>query len=207
MKNYTIKRLNVSNGKSDDLSFESVEVSENLTGNTYLLNNNQKKTRVVYSFTKSRSDFTSGGAKPFKQKGTGRARQGTSRSPLKVGGSVIFGPKPRFVTRKTNKQFKSNVLTQLLLSKLSSSQIVTDYTKIEKANGFTKYINKEKTVIFLIDINNVDDVKFFYRIKNISNIYFCNVHSINVEDVLRADDVYYTESSFAKVFSKETNND
>ena len=102
---YKIKSIDVKTKKDKSVQFDSVEIHQNLPQYVYLLHNNQKKTRMVYSFTKSRSDFTSGGAKPYRQKGTGRARMGTNRSPLKVGGSVIFGPKPRFVYRKSNRQF------------------------------------------------------------------------------------------------------
>ncbi|MGC6367234.1 MAG: 50S ribosomal protein L4 [Candidatus Marinamargulisbacteria bacterium] len=207
MIKYSIQSIDASNGKSSEVNFESIKVSNNLKGNTYLLNNNQKKTRVVYSFTKSRSDFTSGGAKPFRQKGTGRARQGTSRSPLKVGGSVIFGPKPRFVTRKTNKQFKDSTLKQILVSKVSRSKLFTKINTVEKAKSFCEFVDKDKTYLFLIDINNVTDIQFFYRIKNLPNIYFSNLNSINVEDLIRADEVFYTESSFNNVFKKESGND
>ncbi|MEK9726553.1 MAG: 50S ribosomal protein L4 [Candidatus Margulisiibacteriota bacterium] len=201
MANYKIETKDLKSGKSANQTFDSIEISDNLTGNTYLLMNNQKKDRVVYSFTKSRSDFTSGGAKPYKQKGTGRARLGTNRSPLKVGGSVIFGPKPRIVKRKSNKLFFVNTIKQLLLSKLDQSFLCKNIEVIEKAAAFSKQIDSEKSYLFILNITQAADVNLFNRIKNISNIYFNNVNSIVVEDLIRADEVIYTDASFNQLFS------
>ena len=166
---YKIKSLNLTTKKSSNVSFESVEISSNFKHNTHLIYNNQKKDRIVYSFTKSRSDFTSGGAKPYRQKGTGRARMGTNRSPLKVGGSVIFGPKPRVVRRKSNRQFLSDNLKQLLLSKLDASSIFSNTEKVNKVKDVIEHFDIDKTYLFIIDVNSSDDVHLFSRIKNIRN--------------------------------------
>src|SRR6056300_58855 len=101
MMKYQVSTLDLNSNKESSQEFESIKIMDNLKNNVFLIYNNQKKDRHVFSFTKSRSDFQSGGKKPFRQKGTGRARQGTSRSPLKVGGAVVFGPKPRRVRRKS----------------------------------------------------------------------------------------------------------
>ena len=200
---YRIKSLDLDSAKTSDVSFESIEVKENIKNNVFLIYNNQKKDRVVYSFTKSRSDFTSGGAKPYRQKGTGRARLGTNRSPLKVGGSVIFGPKPRRVRRKSNDKFLSSNLTQLLLTKIDNSIVFKSCTKINKVKDIVQHIDQEKTYLFLIDVNSAEDIQLFSRIKNIPNLYFNTVNSIVIEDVIRADNVIYTQSSFGGCFNQE----
>jgi large subunit ribosomal protein L4 len=200
MLKYTINTVDLQTSKTDNLSFDSLIIADNLGGNTYLLHNNQKKDRVVYSFTKSRSDFTSGGAKPYKQKGTGRARLGTNRSPLKVGGSVIFGPKPRIVKRKTNKRFFIDTLKQLLLTKLSASSVFKNGSSIEKASSFARLLSQDKTYLYILDITQSDDLHLFSRIKNIPNIYFNNVNSVVVEDLLRCDEVIYSTASFQQLF-------
>ena len=205
---YNIKSIDITSKKETKLQFDSIEVSDNLSPNTFLLLNNQKKTRIVYSFTKSRSDFTSGGAKPFRQKGTGRARMGTSRSPLKVGGSVIFGPKPRFVFRKSNKQFSSSNIKQLLLSKISNSFLVTKIDQVKKAKEMASIIDNKKIYLLIIDVNTPDDIFFFNRVKNLSNVYVNAKKSLNYEDIIRADELIYTQSSFDSYFSdKESSND
>lgn len=189
--------------KGQHTSFESVPISKNLKHNVFLIYNNQKKDRIVCSFTKSRSDFNSGGKKPYRQKGTGRARQGTSRSPLKVGGSVIFGPKPRLVRRKSNDKFLLSNLTQLLLLKIENSLICTQTTSVKKVKDFTNHIDSSKVYLFIMDVNSSEDIRLFSRIKNIPNIYFNTVNSIVIEDVLRAENIIYTESSFTGCFSQE----
>lgn len=205
---YEIKSIDITSKKEGKLKFESINIDENLAPNTFLLLNNQKKTRVVYSFTKSRSDFTSGGAKPYRQKGTGRARMGTTRSPLKVGGSVIFGPKPRFVYRKSNKQFTSTNIKQLLLSKLHNSRLIQKIDQIKKLNEFSSLIDESKVYLLIIDVNVPDDIHFFNRVKNLSNVYVNAKKSLNFEDILRADELIYTQSSFDSYFSeKEKSND
>ena len=202
MTSYNVKTFNVKTGKDSSSKFESLEISDSVKGNVFLLHNNQKKDRIVYSFTKSRSDFTSGGAKPYKQKGTGRARMGTTRSPLKVGGSVIFGPKPRKVTRKTNKTFFVSVLKQLLLTKIDQSTIYDHFSELEKAKEFASQLNVEKTYLVILDISNSDDVHLFTRIKNIPNLYFNNVNSTIIEDVLRSDEIIYTQTAFNQIFKE-----
>lgn len=200
---YQIKTLDLTTNKMAETSFESLEISDNLRHNVFLIYNNQKKDRIVYSFTKSRSDFDSGGKKPFRQKGTGRARQGTSRSPLKVGGSVIFGPKPRNVKRKSNDKFLSSNLTQLLLSKVETSLICKKTTKVTKVKDFIGHIEMDKTYLFVMDVNSSEDIQLFSRIKNIPNIYFNTVNSIVIEDVIRAENIIYSESSFNGCFNQE----
>ena len=207
---YKIKSIDVKTKKEKSVQFESLEIHQNLPQYVYLLHNNQKKTRMVYSFTKSRSDFTSGGAKPYRQKGTGRARMGTNRSPLKVGGSVIFGPKPRFVYRKSNRQFTSNNIKQLLLSKIDSSFVVNGFDKIEKVKEFSPLLDSNKIYLLLLDINKNEDVHLFTRIKNLPNVYINAKNSINFEDLLRVDHVVYTQESFDSYFGnndKEQKND
>jgi large subunit ribosomal protein L4 len=202
MVKYNLNTLNVKTGKSKSTSFDSVEIDENLSGNVYLIHNNQKKDRIVYSFTKNRNDFTSGGAKPFRQKGTGRARMGTTRSPLKVGGAVTFGPKPRVVRRKSNRKFFLSTLRQLLLSKITNSVLLDSHDNVDKVKDFTPQINIEKTYLIVLDITDSKDLHFFTRVKNIPNLYFNNVNSIIVEDVLRADEIIYTASSFQQLFTE-----
>jgi large subunit ribosomal protein L4 len=198
---YTIEKKDIQSAKTTNHSFDSLDILSNLKKNVYLLYNNQKKSRFVSSFTKSRSDFTSGGAKPYKQKGTGNARQGTRRSPLKVGGSVIFGPKPRLVIRKTNQKFKQDILMQLLLSKLSVSTIYTNSQSVNKVKELNQHIDKTKKYLYIIDTNCTDDLHIFTRTKNLKNLYFNNVNALSVEDILRVDSIIYTDAAFTKCFT------
>lgn len=84
--------------------------------------------------TKDRSQVRGGGAKPFKQKGTGRARQGSSRSPLLVGGGTTFGPKPRDFSQKVNKKVMLKAIQSVLADKLQAGKL----TVVEKMNSTGK---------------------------------------------------------------------
>lgn len=86
--------------------------------------------------TKTRAFVSGGGKKPFKQKGTGRARQGTSRSPLMPGGAIVFGPQPRDYTQKINKKMMLNAIHSILADKLQAGKL----TVVEKiqSTGKTK---------------------------------------------------------------------
>lgn len=86
--------------------------------------------------TKNRSEVKGGGKKPFKQKGTGRARQGSSRSPLLVGGGTMFGPKPRDYSQKVNKRVMNKAIHSVIADKLQAGKL-TVLEKIE-SNGKTK---------------------------------------------------------------------
>ena len=90
--------------------------------------------------TKTRAKVRGGGAKPFKQKGTGRARQGSSRSAIQVGGGVAFGPKPRDYGQKVNKKMASKAIQSVLADKLQAGQLVV-VEKLE-STGKTKDLHQ-----------------------------------------------------------------
>ena len=131
-----------SNGQiSDNKHYIRLNVSEN-SGN-YLIHRDilrqqlsQKQGTVS---TKTRSEVRGGGKKPWQQKGTGRARAGSNRSPLWRGGGVIFGPKPKTTNLKLNKKERRLALQTLLFSKRSSITIVND---------LESFINEPKTKAF-----------------------------------------------------------
>jgi large subunit ribosomal protein L4 len=84
--------------------------------------------------TKTKGLVSGGGSKPFKQKGTGRARQGSSRSPLMVGGGTIFGPTPRDYTQKVNKKMSQRAIQSVLSDKLNSGKLIV----VDSLEGITK---------------------------------------------------------------------
>lgn len=88
--------------------------------------------------TKTRSEVSGGGCKPFKQKGTGRARQGSSRSAIQVGGGVAFGPKPRCYKQKLNKKVVSKAIQSVLADKLQSGKLTV--VEVLESSGKTKEI-------------------------------------------------------------------
>lgn len=203
MTSYSIQSLNLDSNETSSISIESIDTKSLSGGDLHFALNNQKRTRIVHSSTKSRSDFTSGGAKPYKQKGTGRARMGTTRSPLKVGGAVIFGPKPRVVQRKTNKHYFSRIVKQLLLHKMGESSLYVNTTNVNKAADFSKRLNQDQSYLYILDMCDHNDIRLFCRVKNIPNIYFSSVFSLQIEDILRCDRLIYSSSSFDWLFGED----
>jgi large subunit ribosomal protein L4 len=205
MPSISIQTLDLKDNQKSTTSLDYDLKTEKLSSHAWFLNVNQKNNRKVYSSTKSRSDFESGGRKPFKQKGTGRARSGSSRSPLKVGGSVIFGPHPRDVRRKINSRLKLDVLKQILLEKASQSFVLNHVETVTKARQFAMHLDMSKNYLVILDLNSFESVNFFMAVKNIPNLYFNSRNSVVIEDLLNADHVVYTPEVFNSFFSGDSN--
>ncbi|MEA1936878.1 MAG: 50S ribosomal protein L4 [Patescibacteria group bacterium] len=145
--------------------------------------------RQVLADTKDKGEVRGGGKKPWKQKGTGRARHGSSRSPIWKGGGVTFGPTSnRNFSKMINKKMKTKALLMVLSGKLRDNEIVVvENIKLEKAS--TK---KMKDILgklplsgkVLISMNKKDD-SVFNSVKNIQNISMLASDSLNVVDLLK----------------------
>jgi len=137
--------------------------------------------------TKTRGEVSGGGKKPWRQKGTGRARAGSIRSPLWVGGGVVFGPKPRDYDLKMNKKEKKLAFTQALAQRIEDGGlIVLDGLKFEKpktkeAYELVKKLNLKKA-LFVLE-KGMDNE--YLSLRNIEGIEVRNIDSLNVYDVLR----------------------
>ncbi len=137
--------------------------------------------------TKTRGEVSGGGKKPWRQKGTGRARAGSIRSPLWVGGGVVFGPKPRDYDLKMNKKEKKLAFEQALAQRIEDGGlIVLDGLKFEKpktkvAYELVKRLNLKKA-LFVLD-KGMDNE--YLSLRNIEGVEVRNIDSLNVYDVLR----------------------
>ncbi len=137
--------------------------------------------------TKTRGEVSGGGKKPWRQKGTGRARAGSIRSPLWVGGGVVFGPKPRDYDLKMNKKEKKLAFEQALVQRIEDGGlIVLDGLKFEKpktkvAYELVKKLNLKKA-LFVLD-KGMDNE--YLSLRNIEGVEVRNIDSLNVYDVLR----------------------
>jgi large subunit ribosomal protein L4 len=155
--------------------------------------------------TKTRSEVRGGGRKPWKQKGTGRARAGSNRSPLWKGGGVIFGPKPKVVTHKINRKEFQLALRTLLFNK-KDNIVVFDNFEIEncKTKEFLNLISKadkdlkSKTLIILADAN--DPIQL--AVRNIPTVETVLAKSLNIKALLRAQQIFLDETSLNLI--KET---
>lgn len=151
--------------------------------------------------TKTRAEVRGGGRKPWRQKGTGRARQGSIRSPQWTGGGVVFAPKSRDFSFKLNKKVKRLALKSVLSSKVATGKIVV-LDELTLENGKTKEmiavlknINVEKALI-VIDNN---DKKVMLSARNIQGVKTADVSTINVYDILKYDSFVVTKDAVNKI--------
>jgi large subunit ribosomal protein L4 len=153
---------------------------------------NQLKTKRKYTaFTKTKSEVRGGGKKPWRQKGTGNARAGSTRSPLWVGGGVSFGPKPRIVIKKSNKKERRlAILSALYLKKkecIFIEETFFDEINIIKTKKileiFKKYqLNPNTKLLFIVEKPN----KFLWlSTRNLKNITITTENCLNIEQLLK----------------------
>ena len=136
--------------------------------------------------TLTRTEVSGGGKKPWRQKGTGRARQGSIRSPQWVGGGVVFAPKPRDFEQKINKKLKIAATISALSAKVSTSNLVV-VDKIELAEAKTKLIanmlNSLNIDSKVLVVMGKDDEAVLRACKNLQNVTVINAELINVYDL------------------------
>jgi len=146
--------------------------------------------RVKSAHAKDRSEVRGGGRKPWRQKGTGRARHGSSRSPIWTGGGVTFGPvKERNFNKKINKKAKTKALFMVLSSKVRDKEIrILEKLEIKEAKTriitefLKKLFKKEKPSVLIVTSKN--DKKIIAANKNLSYIRTISANSLNVVDIL-----------------------
>ena len=171
-----------------------VEVNEHLVHMAVVqqLANNRQGTQKA----KTRSEVSGGGRKPWRQKGTGHARQGSTRSPQWAGGGVVFAPVPRDYSFKLNKKEKRAALK----SALTSSLIVVDELKFDeiKTKNFTNVMNNLKVEKGLVVIAD-NDTNVVMSARNVADVDTTLVNTINVYDVMKAKTVVLTKAAVAKI--------
>lgn len=151
--------------------------------------------------TKTRAEVRGGGAKPWRQKGTGRARQGSTRSPQWTGGGVVFAPKPRDFSFKLNKKLKRLALKSALTDKVQSDKLIVldalalPEIKTKEMVGVCKNLDLSKALI-VMDGTNENVVK---SARNIPGIKTAGVNTINVYDILNHDNLVITKDAIAKI--------
>ena len=176
-----------------------VEVNEHLVHMAVVqqLANNRQGTQKA----KTRSEVSGGGRKPWRQKGTGHARQGSTRSPQWTGGGVVFAPVPRDYSFKLNKKEKRAALKSALTSKVQDSKlIVVDELKFDeiKTKNFVSVMNNLKVEKGLVVIAE-NDANVVMSAKNVADVNTTLVNTINVYDVMKAKTVVLTKDAVAKI--------
>ena len=176
-----------------------VEVNEHLVHMAVVaqLANNRQGTQKA----KTRSEVSGGGRKPWRQKGTGHARQGSTRAPQWTGGGIVFAPTPRYYTIRLNKKEKRAALKSALTSRvLENKFIVVDELKLDeiKTKKFQNVLNNLKVnkALVVVDENSDNVVK---SAKNIQSVKTAYVNTINVYDILKYNTVVATKAAVANI--------
>ena len=154
--------------------------------------------------TLTRSEVRGGGRKPYKQKGTGRARQGSIRTPLRPGGGVIFGPKPRSYNLDMNRKERRLALRTALMSRIADIKTVEDFGSTvdqPKTSEIIKGLSRlgiEKTEKVLVILDNPSDV-IRKSINNIEKVKLIAADQLNVFDILNANKLVIGQSAINKI--------
>ena len=176
-----------------------VEINENLVHQAVVLQlaNNRQGTQKA----KTRSEVSGGGRKPWRQKGTGHARQGSTRAPQWTGGGVVFAPVPRDYSFKMNKKEKKAALKSVLTSKVQESKIVVlDELKMDaiKTKDFAKVMSNLKVDNALV-VTAAMDTNIIMSAKNIPGVATSVASDINVYDVLNHTTLVVTKDAVASI--------
>jgi large subunit ribosomal protein L4 len=186
-----------------------IELSENVFGTevnedvlylaveSYLANQRQGT-----QSTKTRSEVRGGGIKPWKQKGTGRARQGSIRAPQWIKGGIALGPKPRTYTIKLTKKVKRLALKSALSSKVNDNNMIVldeiNFSEIETKNMVNVLNNLKLDTDALIVLADKNE-NVVRSAKNIPNVKTAYVNTINVYDILKYNKFIMTKEAAAKI--------
>lgn len=159
--------------------------------------------------TKTRAEVRGGGRKPFRQKGTGRARQGSTRAPHMVGGGVVHGPKPRNYAKKVNKKVRRLALRSALAQKISEGNVIVldDFTletpKTKTFIDFAKTLNFDGVKQLYVtndDTDTVDRDYFLYlSTRNIEKVAAINTRDLSVYWLIKQDKVVLTKEALATI--------
>jgi large subunit ribosomal protein L4 len=180
-------------------SIFGVEINEHLVHMAVLqqLANNRQGTQKA----KTRSEVRGGGRKPWRQKGTGHARQGSTRSPQWTGGGVVFAPVPRDYSFKLNKKEKRAALKSVLTSKVADGKlVVVDELKLDeiKTKKFVEVMNNLKVEKALVVLNDMD-TNVIASASNIPTVKTAQTNELNVFDALKYDTVVLTKDAVATI--------
>ena len=176
-----------------------VEVNEHLVHLAVVqqLANNRQGTQKA----KTRSEVSGGGRKPWRQKGTGHARQGSTRAPQWTGGGVVFAPVPRDYSFKMNKKEKRIALKSALTSRVQENKLIVvdelkfDEIKTKKFQTVMNNLNVNKALVVLAE----NDEKVVMSAKNIPTVQTTLTSTINVYDIMKAGTVVLTKDAVAKI--------
>ena len=164
----------------------------------------QAHSRQGTASTLTRSEVRGGGRKPYKQKGTGRARQGSIRTPLRPGGGIIFGPKPRKYNLEMNRKERRLALRTALMSRIPDAKIIKDFgsklevPKTSEIVALLKRVGIDSDVKILIILNKPSEI-IKRSIKNLEKVKLISADQLNVFDLLNANSLVIGEDALSTI--------
>lgn len=201
MANLTVDILDAAGVKSGsfDLPTEIFDVELNVPLIHQVVVAQQAAARRGTAATKTRAAVRGGGRKPYKQKGTGRARQGSIRAPQFAGGGVVHGPQPRSYEQRTPKKMKAAALRSALSDRARNGRIHVvsalvegDVPSTKAALGLLQTAIENRKALVVV---SRDDVVSTKSVRNLPEAHVLTVEQLNTYDVMVADDVVFTESA------------
>ena len=192
--------LNLKGDKVKELSLNdsvwAVEVNEPVMHDAIVLT--QASLRQGTASTKTRSEVSGGGRKPYKQKGTGNARQGSTRSPQWPGGGIVFGPKPRKYDKKQNRKERRLALKSALTSKLQDKELVV----VENLNLETNKTKAFNEMLAKLNVNGkalivcaTENENLYLAARNNNKVAVMTANEVNVLDLVATDYLVIDEAS------------
>ena len=192
--------LNLKGDKVKDLALNdsvwAVEVNEPVMHDAIVLT--QASLRQGTASTKTRSEVSGGGRKPYKQKGTGNARQGSTRSPQWPGGGIVFGPKPRKYDKKQNRKERRLALKSALTSKLQDKELVV----VENLNLETNKTKAFNEMLAKLNVNGkalivcaTENENLYLAARNNNKVAVMTANEVNVLDLVATDYLVIDEAS------------
>ena len=194
---YNIEGNQIGEMELSDAVF-GVEINEHLL-HMAVVNHLAAKRQGTQS-AKTRSEVSGGGKKPWRQKGTGHARQGSTRAPQWTGGGVVFAPKPRDYSFKLNKKERRAALKSALSSRVAENKIIVldafnmDEIKTKKFKAVMDALKVSKALVVVDDNNNV-----VLSARNIADVKTASTSTINVYDILKYDTLVVTQDAVATI--------
>jgi len=164
----------------------------------------QAHSRQGTASTLTRSEVRGGGRKPYKQKGTGRARQGSIRTPLRPGGGIIFGPKPRKYNLEMNRKERRLALRTALMSRITDVKIIKDFgsklevPKTSEIVALLKRVGIDSDGKILIILNKPSEI-IKRSIKNLEKVKLISANQLNVFDLLNANSLVIGEDALSTI--------
>ena len=193
---------------SVDLPGEHFDVQVNVPLIHQVVVAQQAAARAGSASTKTRAEVRGGGAKPYRQKGTGRARQGSLRAPQFSGGGVVHGPTPRSYEQRTPKKMKAAALRGALSDRARGGRIHVVESFVSAAVPSTKQalaavlrLSERPRILVVAER---DDATTWLSLRNVAAVHVCSVEQLNTYDVLASDDVVFTKAALDAWINKQT---